>query len=515
MDCHNGKYGFILVEVTPAEPTSIVNANPAPPTADEVVMEVRREGRAIPLTVQYVAIREIREFVAAVPGANCGMLFGTYSADAIVIDHAASAPCAQRPIGFFRVQSGGWPAITEADRQKMRDLRPTGGLLLVIRTLAQRPWPATLYAVDCLRLDSPDAPLAEFPFDEYLLRNGWLTDLTPPVPPVQPAPPKRLGRWASIGLAVTVLLLGGAAAAYRWLPLPARSGTASTDRDTADAAIPDAAPLALKLSPTAGNLELSWNRDADAVRIAAAGTLSIRNGPATRVIQLSPDQLREGRILYLPLSGVDVDVRLEVTTASGRTEAESVQLVSFNTAPGLPLPSLTAPQPPTRQANSRADRAEQRETVALQRAVKPFRTEALARPVMPTPPADISVPDTPPVGAPKTVDLNLAGMAAPPAPPPRVKQQPPPGGRIDEARLISGPAPEYPRQAREARIAGTVELQVTIGADGTVKSARAIRGDPRLRQPALDAVKQWIYRPTMLNGKPVEAQRQIVLNFKP
>jgi protein TonB len=80
--------------------------------------------------------------------------------------------------------------------------------------------------------------------------------------------------------------------------------------------------------------------------------------------------------------------------------------------------------------------------------------------------------------------------------------------------LISGRRPEFPRQALDARVTGTVEIEITIGTDGRVKSARATKGDPRLRTTALEAVKQWIYRPATLNGKTIESQRQIVVNFK-
>jgi protein TonB len=498
------------------EPVSITSAKTA---ADAVVMHVQRSGRPIPLTVRYSAVRDAREFVMTMPGANTGLLFGSDSADGISIDHAVAEPGPKRAIGFFRVQLGGWPTITESDRQKMRDLLPAGGLLLVIRTLAQRPWQATLYAVNPLRPDTSDLQVAEFPFDEYLLRNGWLTELASPPPHPQPEPQWLRSRRAWPWVALAVLLPFGGAATYRWFPLPARMTTVVNDRAVAEADIPDTVPLSFKLTPTGNSLELSWDRTADAVRYAAAGTLSIRNGPVMRVIDLNPNQLREGRILYVPLSGVDVDVRLEVTMSSGRRVAESMQMVSFNTASPLSLPAMPAPaRPPDRAARAAkpADEEPEPEPATLNRAVKPFRADALAQQARAGHPADVPLPDTPPVAVPQAADVNLGGIAAiPPAAPPPPANRPAPGGKIEEARLISGRTPEYPRQAREERVAGTVEIEVTINAAGRVTAARALKGDPRLRQPALDAVKQWIYRPTMLNGKPIESQRQIVLNFKP
>jgi protein TonB len=490
------------------------------------VIEVNRGGRAIPLTIQFTAVREAREFVATVPGATSGLIFGTYSPDALTIDHVAARPAAQRPIGIFRVQSEGWPALTEPDRQKLRDLAPAGGLVLVLRTLHQRPWPATLFVVEPLATAGADLPLAEFPFDEYLLRNGWLTDLAPPLPPAAP-PRKRTTLRLLLGLAAILLLGAGGAAAYRWAPSQWRT-LAFSPAPTADRAAPvpevpavEGTTLGLKLSPTAGHLELSWNRQADAVRLATSGSVSIRNGPVTRVLTLNPEQLREGRILYLPMSGVDVDMRLEVVTASGRTEAESVQLVSFNTAPAVPMTALTPPRPAPRPAprrpaaNAEPDEPDP-EPFILHRAVKPFRADSLTSR---TKSAANAAPETPSVAAPGVADVNLRaiGTTAAPAPAPPVPgaNSIPPPGHQEEAQLLSGRLPEYPSQAREDRVTGMVELEITIGADGRVKSTRILNGDPRLREAAIIAVRKWIYKPGMLNGKPVQSQRQVLLNFKP
>ena len=59
-----------------------------------------------------------------------------------------------------------------------------------------------------------------------------------------------------------------------------------------------------------------------------------------------------------------------------------------------------------------------------------------------------------------------------------------------------------------------VEIAATIGADGRVKAVQVVKGHPLLRQAAIDAVKAWVYKPTVLNGVAVEAQTQVLLNFK-
>jgi TonB family protein len=87
------------------------------------------------------------------------------------------------------------------------------------------------------------------------------------------------------------------------------------------------------------------------------------------------------------------------------------------------------------------------------------------------------------------------------------------GGPIQQAVLIYRKDATYPKEAKEAGITGTVTLNATIGTDGQVKEVHAISGDALLAQAAVEAVRQWRYRPTMLNGQPVETQTQVVVNF--
>ncbi len=101
-----------------------------------------------------------------------------------------------------------------------------------------------------------------------------------------------------------------------------------------------------------------------------------------------------------------------------------------------------------------------------------------------------------------------------PAPPPAApKATPKAGGQIQQAVLISKKDPEYPKLARQTGAKGAVRLSATVGKDGRVKSVRVISGHPMLQAAAVEAVKQWVYRPTLLNGQPVETETEIVLNF--
>ena len=76
------------------------------------------------------------------------------------------------------------------------------------------------------------------------------------------------------------------------------------------------------------------------------------------------------------------------------------------------------------------------------------------------------------------------------------------GANVQSAKLIRKVDPVYPAQARAEGIEGSVTLQVTIGEDGQVQSAEPIEGNPILAAAAQEAVKQWGYQPTLLNGRP-------------
>jgi protein TonB len=85
--------------------------------------------------------------------------------------------------------------------------------------------------------------------------------------------------------------------------------------------------------------------------------------------------------------------------------------------------------------------------------------------------------------------------------------------RVAEANLIHDVPPQYPPEAGRARIEGTVVLMAVIGADGTVKDVRIESGLPILAQAAIDAVKQWRYKPYVIDGEPVEVDSRITINF--
>jgi protein TonB len=74
--------------------------------------------------------------------------------------------------------------------------------------------------------------------------------------------------------------------------------------------------------------------------------------------------------------------------------------------------------------------------------------------------------------------------------------------------------PQYPELARQARIEGVVILSVQIAKDGTVSEIKVISStSPLLLTGVVDAVRQWVYKPTLLNGEPVEVLTTVTVNF--
>lgn len=159
--------------------------------------------------------------------------------------------------------------------------------------------------------------------------------------------------------------------------------------------------------------------------------------------------------------------------------------------------------------------------------------------------APMTVPRNTPIiidepGLPVTADPGPAVPMAPgipfsigtstdrPAPPPPEvrkpdppKHDPPPrpsgpvmvGGDVKPPQLLIYVKPVYPPLARQARIQGQVRIAAILARDGSVTSMQLVSGHPLLVQAALDAVRLWRYRPTLLNGQPVEVAMSVDVNF--
>jgi periplasmic protein TonB len=111
---------------------------------------------------------------------------------------------------------------------------------------------------------------------------------------------------------------------------------------------------------------------------------------------------------------------------------------------------------------------------------------------------------------------GVVGAVAPPAPPPPPVPSGPVrvGGQIKPPSKLSNASPIYPPMAKQARVEGTVILEATISPQGRVTDVKVLRGIPLLDNAAINAVRQWHYSPTRLNGTPVPVIMTVTVNFR-
>jgi protein TonB len=88
------------------------------------------------------------------------------------------------------------------------------------------------------------------------------------------------------------------------------------------------------------------------------------------------------------------------------------------------------------------------------------------------------------------------------------------GGQIKEPKKLKHVAPVYPDIAKQARVQGIVIVECTISPQGRVTDVKVLRGIPLLDAAAIEAVRQWVYTPTLLNGVPVPVIMTVTVNFK-
>jgi protein TonB len=110
--------------------------------------------------------------------------------------------------------------------------------------------------------------------------------------------------------------------------------------------------------------------------------------------------------------------------------------------------------------------------------------------------------------------MPLGDLPAPVPPPPAVSVPLRPGGDIRVPQKIRHVAPVYPQLAQSVRKQGVVMLDAVIGEDGRVRNVRVIQSIPLLDQAAIDAVRQWVFTPTLLNGHPVPVVMTVTVSFE-
>ncbi|MEO8591876.1 MAG: TonB family protein [Candidatus Solibacter sp.] len=196
--------------------------------------------------------------------------------------------------------------------------------------------------------------------------------------------------------------------------------------------------------------------------------------------------------------------------------------------PGPPPPP---PRPPGTQVVPRGARPV-RTQISAGSVVLPSYVPPVAATIIDEPP---DAPEGPPgvtggiySGKEGGIANSILSTVHPPAPPPVIESAPEPARpvvkppemvrppRITVVRMatpIRRVEPIYPDLARRARVSGVVELIGVLGVDGRIHELKVLRGHPLLIKAAMDAVLQWIYEPTLLNGQAVEVSAPITVNF--
>jgi periplasmic protein TonB len=216
-------------------------------------------------------------------------------------------------------------------------------------------------------------------------------------------------------------------------------------------------------------------------------------------------------ILQIGILIVMILIPLIFTEALPRT-----QLMTFLVAPPPPPPPpppAAAPVKVVRQIQTDIVNGQLRTPTKIPQKVQMIKEDEAPPPVMATSGVVGGVPGGVPGGQMGGVIggiISSTPMAVPKvATPQRVRVS----QGVSTGLLIRKVNPNYPPLARQARIQGTVVLQAEISKSGDIQNLRLISGHPMLAPSAIEAVKQWKYKPYLLNGEPVEVETTVQVNF--
>ena len=204
--------------------------------------------------------------------------------------------------------------------------------------------------------------------------------------------------------------------------------------------------------------------------------------------------------VHSAMIGVAMVVRIFATTELPEPPQSTTFIRAFPDVPAVP-------PPPVQAARSTA-------APAINRAAAPLNEPDSLAPELPF------LVDTAPIGegiVPGALDSggDVIGPA-PPAPAPRAVVPLPPqpvGGVVRPPQKVHHVAPTYPAIAQAARVSGVVIVEALIGEDGSVRDAKVLRSVPLLDASAVEAVRQWRFTPTLLNGVPVQVIMSVTVRF--
>src|SRR5579864_1027000 len=204
-----------------------------------------------------------------------------------------------------------------------------------------------------------------------------------------------------------------------------------------------------------------------------------------------------------PVSQADITLR-----SSNSSADENEARTGSGGSPAATKPISTSSAPARSVAADKSDVAEKSEAPAL--IVKGGKTPVAGTKPAPTP--DAPAPSVIGMGAPAAAPLPNLGTTDTAVKP--VLQTLSVSQGVSQGLLYKKIAPSYPQNALRMHIEGKVELLATISKEGNITHIKVLSGDSQLARAANDAVKQWKYKPYLLNGEPVEIQTQVTVNFK-
>jgi protein TonB len=212
---------------------------------------------------------------------------------------------------------------------------------------------------------------------------------------------------------------------------------------------------------------------------------------------------------------------------SGGKPAPAIPAIPATSAPAAAPVSAAPTKLPTSQpdaAPAKSQAANNTDTASDDDAPSPAASKPTAAPLVlkgGRSPALHAKPAAPDTEAPSMIGIATTGAGAPPpnigaagsAPKPVLQTLNVSQG-VSQGLLTKKVQPVYPRNALAMHVEGSVELLATISKTGDISHVKVVSGDGQLAKAATDAVKQWKYKPYLLNGEPVEIQTQITINFK-
>jgi outer membrane biosynthesis protein TonB len=338
------------------------------------------------------------------------------------------------------------------------------------------------------------------------------------VAPVVAPPPSRMRLLIGCAIGAVIMVVG-----LIWLwpkPHPAKATPAVVVAVTPQ----DNAPLKLIAEPLgSGLINVRWNAQSTAIMQARDGRLVItEHAKAPRIMALDAGQLKIGHLTY-PTGAESIQFDLEVNDVSGAVAKESILALS-SAAIATPQaareqaanvkPQIIPQAEPAKAATAAPPIAQ---TPVEGAQASPAKARAFVPPPTPQKKAQSAIIDAPPAlaSAPVTpLGVNVPAALTPLAPPPSAApKQIQVESTLQAANLLKKVVPVYPVLARSAGIQGIVKFTALIGKDGKIQNLKFISGPPPLVDAAKDAVSRWVYRPTLLNGQPVEVITQINVNF--